>query len=76
MIHGEHIISLPLIRTATAKTPSQVIAEELGVPVESKTTRAIRKVSSMGAEGVDYLSAFFPINFFFKLKIIRKHPAE
>ncbi len=38
------------------KTPSQVVASEWGVPCGSETARAIRKRSSMGAEGADYFS--------------------
>ncbi len=41
---------------SSKKTPSQVVLAEGGVPCGSETARAIRKRSSMGAEGADYFS--------------------
>ncbi len=61
------------------KTPSQVVAAEWGVPYGSETARAIRKRSSMGAEGDDYFSLYFRFVYKFfhnELKILRRHPAK
>ncbi len=41
-----------------------MIAAALWVPFESETVRAIRKFIGMGTEGVDFLSAFLPVQIF------------
>ncbi len=49
-----------------------MVAAEWGVTCGSETARAIRKRSSMGAEGADYFSLYFHN----ELKFLRRHPAE